>query len=265
MPSLKRQNEIVRALYVRLDKYERWQALHDVRNDLDSVVFLKTFVDVWTDSESNDLYLGLIDELIDEFDIRAERVMPVLGKKDRQIYRDMPDFVQVYRGTTDEDPYGDYSWSYDRDQALWFAKRTPSGTPALATGIVDKRDMIFVTNKRGEKEVAANPDCVDVQSFEIVGGRQDDPMGVFFFQVQSRGIFRKLQINGQAESLLLSGLSPLEAEKRFYELINEIEGLGFHHAAADRRRDVAAIDWDEVGRLIESRQILASQTKTPTR
>lgn len=248
MLSLKRQNEIIRALYVRLDKYERWQALYDVRSHLSEGNFLKAFVDVWVDSESNDIYLSLIDELIEEFDIRAERVMPFLSKRDQKIFWDMPNLVSVYRGTTEEDPYGDHSWSYDKGQALWFAKRTPNGTPALATGVVAKRDMIFVTNQRGEKEVAVDVDAVDIENFEIVGKFQNDPVAIFFFGVQSRGALRGLLVKGQAKSLLMNGLSPVEAEQKLLEKVDELEALGFSQAAKGRREDVGQIDWDEVSK-----------------
>jgi hypothetical protein len=255
MLSQKRQNEIIRALYVRLDKHERWQALYDVKDSLDETNLMKAFIDVWVDSESNGQYLHIIDELVDEFNICSDRVMPLMGKKDQIIFGGLPDVISIYRGTTLERPYGDYSWTYEKDQALWFAKRTPQGTPALAVGSVDKRDILFLTNKRGESEVAVNPDCVEIISLDAVGEFQNDPMAMFYFQVQSSGLLHDLKIKGMAQSLLKSGLTPLEAECRVHALIDEIEGYGFVHAAADHRHHVDAIDWDE---LVEAEGVIST-------
>lgn len=255
MLSQKRQNEIVRALFVRLDKHERWQALYDVKDSLDEINLMKAFVDVWVDSEGNSQYLHIIDELVDEFNICSDKVMPLMSKKDQALFDWLPDVISIYRGTTIERPFGDYSWSYEKEQALWFAKRTPQGTPALALGNVDKRDILFLTNRRGESEVAVNPDCVKIISLDAVGEFQNDPMAMFYFQVQSHGLLHDIKIKGLAQTLLKSGLSALEADSRIRSLVDEIEDYGFVHAAAEHRHHIDAIDWDE---LIEAEGIIST-------
>lgn len=251
---MSKADDIVRAIWRRLDKSERWQALDDVRSQLSEGLFLKTFVRVWVDSEGNDLHRPLIDSLIDEYDIHARRVMPLLLKADQKFYRELPEQVQIYRGTSMETPYGDYSWTTDRDQAVWFANRVPNGTPALAEGSVHKDWILFATKSRGESEIAVQTVVVDNLQIKAIGPKRDDPMAALFFMVHQHPVFHKEMFEAFAETLMISGLDRDAAEARIYSDLNELASLGFKSAVEMRRKSILKVDWDRVQKKADARK-----------
>jgi len=178
---------IVRAIWSAHDKHERWEALADVESLLPDRNFYRTFVEVWENSESNAYHLPLIDRLIDIRDVSVSRVMPVLLKRDRDFFDQLPDPIPVYRGTTMEDPYGDYSWSTDRDKAEWFANRCYEATPAMATGFVRKADILFAYAGRDESEIAVRPGAVFDKSIRAIGPWQKNLGYKFYATVQGKG------------------------------------------------------------------------------
>ena len=50
--------DVVAAIWALHDKYERWPALKDVEAQLLDATFYRTFVEVWSNSESNDRNLS---------------------------------------------------------------------------------------------------------------------------------------------------------------------------------------------------------------
>lgn len=79
----------------------------------------------------------------------------------------------IYRGFARDGREQGFSWTTDRSRALFFAQRLAmSGdTPRVATGKVNRRDVIACFNGRNEHEVVVLPE--NVWSIEIVevGGR----------------------------------------------------------------------------------------------
>lgn len=234
---------MVRAIWTDHDKPERWEALADIGDRLSDRIFFQTFVSVWENSESNDAHLPLIDRLIATRGVTAERVMPVLGKRDRDFLDNLPDPIRVYRGTTMENPYGDYSWSTDRAKAEWFARRCYEATPALATGMVRKADILFAYAGRGESEIAAKADAVSHKRLRAIGPWQRNAEYKFFAKVQGTAFMDREMTILQVASAERFGTTPEATKERLYRYADDLEALGFRTAPARRRTLLDSIDW----------------------
>lgn len=234
---------MIRAIWKDHDKPERWEALADIEDRLSDRMFFQTFVSVWENSESNDAHLSLIDRLIAARGVSADRVMPVLGKRDRDFLDNLPDPIRVFRGTTMENPYGDYSWSTDRAKAEWFARRCYEATPALATGMVRKADILFAYAGRGESEIAAKPDVVSRKRLRAIGRWQRNAEYKFFAKVQGTAFLDREMIMLQIASAEKFGTTPEATKERLYRYADDLEALGFKTAPARRRAMLDGIDW----------------------
>lgn len=69
---------------------------------------------------------------------------------------ELPELVTVYRGTGHRDWPG-LSWTRDRDQAVWFARRFAPANPTLQTASVTHSQIIARIEGRGEQEIVCLP------------------------------------------------------------------------------------------------------------
>lgn len=83
-------------------------------------------------------------------------------RKARGLKGGLPKVFTVYRGFHDPGVVDGLSWTLDREQAIWFAKRLrPQGaTAVLATGTLSRRDVIGYMTGRGEDEIVCLPEDV---------------------------------------------------------------------------------------------------------
>lgn len=238
-----RPRDIARLIWTFHDKHERWQALYEVHLKLPDAVFLPEFVKVWTNSESNDRFLPLIDRLVEARGVCAERVMPLLSAKERDVYAALPDEFEVYRGTVAEEPFGDYSWSTDRDKAIWFAHRCPEGTPTLYTGRVRKADTFFSYAGGGESEIAVHTDQVINRQSETLAPYKQDAHGAFFFAVQN-GLFgqdRLMWVMRLEFEMKRRGCSFPDVLEEAFRPIEVAEKAGFIDAPAKMRAMIESV------------------------
>ena len=93
---------------------------------------------------------------------------PHLDDTDKQIYKNLPNKVKIYRGVgCEEKPNIEncgLSWSINKNRGIWFGR---SGVKHgwLISGEVDKKDIISVFNGRNEYEVLVNP--LDVRNKKL--------------------------------------------------------------------------------------------------
>jgi hypothetical protein len=243
---------IVSALWISLEKPERWVGLSEIEPHLPDPIFYETFVDVWTNSESNHLNLPLIDELIDRRGVCASNVMPGLSVRDRQLFEDLKEDPIVYRGATVEEPYLDYAWTADRKQALWFARRCSRATPALITGTVDPETVLFAYAGRGESEIAVRTREVADKSVEPIGAYRsertsDAPSAVvpgsldaLFDPVAMMTLRFRAMITRDGETIA-------NVRRFAYRDVEQLEQLGFTSAPRARRQLLDRVDWDRLG------------------
>lgn len=89
---------------------------------------------------------------------------------------DLPEVVTVHRGVVLADPdevvADGWSWTTDEDHAVWFAQRFASiweGEAVVLHGQVDRAEVLFATNARGEAEVVVDSNHVRLTGITEVG------------------------------------------------------------------------------------------------
>ena len=83
-------------------------------------------------------------------------------------YEGLPDEITVYRGADRSRISGAISWTTDRYIAYGFAyghRGIKPPDPVIATGSVNKTDVYFATDDRGEREVICCPNVSEVVDF----------------------------------------------------------------------------------------------------
>lgn len=78
-----------------------------------------------------------------------------MSEEDLRIFDNLPEKIEVWRGTSHKRGVAGLSWTLDREKAVWFAQRfcTESRVPLLAAGMVEKRDVLAYFGERGEREI----------------------------------------------------------------------------------------------------------------
>lgn len=133
----------------------------------DDCNFWDTVGGVWTDSEN-------IHQSYDEWQDILHTLRPrrecIMDEDEREALAALPDTLKVYRGVRaldgDYDGLEGFSWTLDRSQAVWFARRwagvNDGETAVVYTGKVAKADVIAYFSGRGEKEIVALPEHVRI-------------------------------------------------------------------------------------------------------
>jgi hypothetical protein len=88
----------------------------------------------------------------------------LMDSKERKVWEGLPQKVPIWRGFRGDRGKG-ISWSVKREKAVWFANRFAKELPdlgalTLASGVVDKKDILAYFAGRGEAEVVVDPDRV---------------------------------------------------------------------------------------------------------
>lgn len=238
-------SERVKLLWAGLDKPERWIGLAEIERFLPDALFYKTFVHVWSNNETNDRYLDIIDRMIDQRGVMVQRVMPHLKPADRKFLDALPDPIPIFRGTTLETPFADYSWTTDFEKAEWFADRCFDATPALARGMVAKADILFADTGRNESEIAVRTDKVADRTIRAIGPWHENHAYWLYAAVQAGDMFGPLD----PELLLLRvrsaqqfGMTKGEVIAEFHRHADELERAGLVTAARVRRKAYRAFD-----------------------
>lgn len=131
---------------------------------------------IWTDSENIWQEVGRWRSLL-----TGAPAGDPMNDEERKVFDALPDEITVYRGVAAPDGMGSgMSWTLDREKAIWFAKRFaleggPFGeTPKLLTGVVDKEEAIGYQSGRGEQEIVALPEHVNVTNVEALSTKSVD-------------------------------------------------------------------------------------------
>jgi hypothetical protein len=81
-----------------------------------------------------------------------------MNEEERARLAQMPDIIQVWRGTGHRKGIKGLSWTYDLDKAHWFARRFGVSDHKffVASGSVRKSQVFALLLGRGESEVVAS-------------------------------------------------------------------------------------------------------------
>jgi len=114
---------------------------------------------VWIDTEFPHARNALWRELFTR--PGSERMMTT---EEREHLAALPDFINVYRGTTKDVGEHGFSWTLERARAEWFANRFASDldTPIAIEGVVSKYEIIAYIAGRGESEILVPPEKVEL-------------------------------------------------------------------------------------------------------
>lgn len=85
---------------------------------------------------------------------KAEKVL-LMDDDELKQYLDLPDKLTVYRGIRGRGSLKALSWTTDRNQAEWFAKRWNKGGQVYSA-TVKKEDVLAVFSSRGESEIVVD-------------------------------------------------------------------------------------------------------------
>lgn len=123
--------------------------------------------EVWTDSENIWQNLEEWRDIFCDYEFWDREYF--MSEHDRQTLRlpvnkgGMEQQVTVYRGFCHDEAVDGFSWSLNRDTAVWFAQRavcSDVAIPKVAKGTLSKRDVIGLMTGRGELEIVALPENV---------------------------------------------------------------------------------------------------------
>lgn len=160
------------ALFTMHDKFERIPGLYDIHEKItDNVEFWALFTTIWTNNESCFLHLKKIREMltpdrVNDIEARISLMDDAeVGFLKRSARRKVP--IKVYRGGSALNLTG-FSWTTRHDEAVKFAKLSGADRPVVSVGRVQVRDVLFYVMNRGESEVVAFPESVDVEKVEDV-------------------------------------------------------------------------------------------------
>ena len=122
---------------------------------------------LWVDSENIQENPDIWERFLRSGRPGSEQMMNEL---ERAALSDLPDFVDVFQGHTDQRTDG---WSYTtkEETAVWFAHRfadLEESKPMLTAGTVAKERILAYLLRRGENEVLVNPDAVKVRAVRKV-------------------------------------------------------------------------------------------------
>lgn len=140
----------------------RYDAFEKIRHQLSSRDYWKLVRSIWIDCENvHQNFEGWGDIWMAEMANRQT----VMDASETAALLKLGEVVEVYRGAnTEEHASIGYSWTTDRERAIWFARRyAVRGTGAfLAHGVVHKPHVIALFLSRNENEIVVPPEAVTV-------------------------------------------------------------------------------------------------------
>lgn len=114
----------------------------------------KIYTDVWIDSENIWQHMEEWRDMLSDLKFRGER----LGES----IEELPETLTVYRGGIKKNQ-GGFSWTLDRDKAVWFAQRflRPGQRGIVTEATVTKDQIVGYLTSRNESEIVVDPDELD--------------------------------------------------------------------------------------------------------
>lgn len=119
-------------------------------------IYWELLGDIWTDSENiwqfQKYWKHLLgnNEDLDRFRPNKEYFM---SEADRQVFKNLPEELTIYRGYHPGKNRNGFSYSLDKKKAEWFATRFNKRGGKVLTLKVKKSDVFAYTNARNEKEI----------------------------------------------------------------------------------------------------------------
>lgn len=110
---------------------------------------------IWVALENNDLQPPDIRKVMHQM-LNASDYTRYTTVDDQNIFKNLPERIKIYRGAQLGEPKRGFSWSVDRNVAVWFAKRFNATNPVVHTATISKKYVYFYTNAANEQEVVVD-------------------------------------------------------------------------------------------------------------
>ena len=147
---------VIHVMYERPYRLYGFQAIEEHLTDRE---FWELLGGIWTDSEN--IYQNE-DEWHEYLHSERPQQEYMMDDDERAALEKLPTEFTVWRGFCVDGREFGYSWSIDKDKALWFAKRLcqvgRGDYPRLASGTAQKADVIAHFTGRGESEIVILPE-----------------------------------------------------------------------------------------------------------
>lgn len=162
------ERDWVAALYV-VERPYRYEYLNMLMENYGVEPLLAAVGFVWCDAHSiaqdEDGIWGEIWDrvLFTKARTSRKRRFYVMDAEERAAFAELPEDLTVYRGFQTEGGEESWSWSLDREMAVWFARRFASSTTTarLATMKVRKADVLAYFTGRKESEIVLHATYTD--------------------------------------------------------------------------------------------------------
>lgn len=122
---------------------------------------------VWIDSENIRENQDFWDEFLHGYQPYLRFMM---HPDEHDALRALPGMVEVYQGCTDDRDDG-WSWTTDRDVAVWFARRfarMEDGTPVVRAANIPREDIACYFTRRNEAEALIDPELIRGEIVEVL-------------------------------------------------------------------------------------------------
>lgn len=123
--------------------------------------FAKLLIACWTETEfpSNDINVSLT-EIVKWFSKAKHQYL--MDTEEKEVFNNLPDEVEIYRGISDEKYKEGISWTLSYDKAKWFAERFAQEdvSPIIYMTRISKEDILSYINRRDEQEIIVNSKCL---------------------------------------------------------------------------------------------------------
>ncbi|HAP38288.1 MAG TPA: hypothetical protein DCQ94_00890 [Nitrospira sp.] len=140
----------------------RAQAIAQYASAMDDASYWRVVAWAYTDSENVNENFELWGEILNA-DRPARDLM--MTSAEREVLAGLPEQIKVFRGDVRK-VATDYSWTIERDVAVWFAKRTARlekrSRSLVLEGLVAKQHVIAYKASRNESELIVAPHHVAI-------------------------------------------------------------------------------------------------------
>lgn len=172
------------------DKPERLPALFSIHKKLNDEEFWQCFHAIWTNTESAFRFNREIRAMLTKRRLASPYRLSTMDDEGRNfIAKKITDNapLRIWRGCRRENQHG-YSWTTDRDKAVWFACRFGASKPLLIEGTISPEKIVAVYTERNENEIFVFPhDVVKLCSTKLQAQREPNSLDILTFKIQAFG------------------------------------------------------------------------------
>ena len=127
----------------------RINAFQDIKKDLDNKTYWRLLSNIWTDTENSWQDIETWKKL---FKSKRNKKENLMGGQELATYESLDNELIIYRGCVKGLNENGLSWTLNKDQAEWFAKRFDKDGIVIEKRI-NKKNIVAYFNSRGEEEV----------------------------------------------------------------------------------------------------------------